>query len=157
MESNEQPTPPPSPADARASLDAVDQVQADLARRLVTRWWYYPGLGLIVALLVSSVTFPPKLQGPAIVVGMLGLSVLVSAWQRASGLGVWSHKYNALTREWVIPLVVVIVVAMGVVLLVDRPLVTAATAVVVFVATVVLGRGADRALQDRLRNGARTR
>ncbi len=44
-----------------------------------------------------------------------------------------------------------------VVLLVGQPLVTAIAAVVVFVATVVLGRRADRAVRDRLRHGVESR
>jgi hypothetical protein len=48
-------------------------------------------------------------------------------------------------------------VAFVIVLLVNQPVVTAVTAVVVFVATVVLGRRADSALRYRLPHGARAR
>jgi len=48
-------------------------------------------------------------------------------------------------------------VAFVIVLLVNQSVVTAVSAVVVFVATVVLGRRADSALRYRLRHGARAR
>jgi len=131
-------------------------MEADLADRLVTPWWYYPGLGLVEALLVSSMAFPKSLSAPAMVVGLVGLGLLVSAYKRLTGLGM-SNQYFALAREWSVALLVVILVAIVIVLLVDQPLVTAATAVVVFLATVVLGRRADNAMRYRLRHGARTR
>jgi hypothetical protein len=53
--------------------------------------------------------------------------------------------------------VVVILVAIAVALLVDRPVVIAMNVVIVFVATVVLGRRADSATRHRLRHGTRTR
>jgi hypothetical protein len=157
METNETPTPRPSSDEARDSLDAVDRVNADLADRLVSPWWYYPGLGLVEALLVSSMTFHVWwLQLLAITFAMAGLRLLVTAWEHLTGLGM-SRKYNALARGWIVALLVVLAVAMAVVLLVDEPVVTAVTAVVVFVATVILGGRAERAMQDRLRSGTRTR
>jgi hypothetical protein len=76
MESKGEPRLRPSPDQARASLEDVHRMEADLADRLVTPWWYHPG---------------------------------------------------------------------------------AATAVLVFLATVVLGRRADAVVRHRLRHGARTR
>jgi hypothetical protein len=85
MESSEEPTARPSSEDARASLAAVDRVQADLADRLVAPWWYHPGLGLVQALLVSSMAFPSLLRSLATVVGAGGLLLLVSEYKRARG------------------------------------------------------------------------
>jgi hypothetical protein len=153
MENNGEPTLHPSHEEARASLDDVRRVEADLADRLVTPWWYHPGLGLVEALFISSMTFPVWLGLPAVAVGLIGLGLLVRNWQRLTGLGAVSRQYNVLAREWVIALLVVLLVAIVVVLLVDRPVVTAVTAVVVFVATVVLGRRGDSAVRDRLRHG----
>ena len=156
MENNGEPTLRPSSEEARASLEDVRRMEADLADRLVTPWWYYPGLGLVEALIVSSLAFPASLSAPALVAGVAGLGLLVSAYRRLTGLGM-SNQYFALARAWNIALLVVILLAIGVVLLVDRPVVTAVTAVVVFVATVVLGRRADSAVRYRLRHGARAR
>jgi len=156
MENNGEPTLRPSPEEARTSLEDVRRMEADLADRLVTPWWYYPGMGLVEALIVSSLAFPASLSAPAMVAGVAGLGLLVSAYRRLTGLGV-SNQYFALARAWSIALLVVVLVAIGVVLLVDRPVVTAVTAVVVFMATVVLGRRADSAVRYRLRHGARAR
>ena len=156
MENNGEPTLYPSSEEARASLEDVHRMEAELADRLVTPWWYYHGMGLGEALLVSSMAFPDALRAPAQVVGVAGFGLLISAYKRLTGLGM-SNKYFALARGWSVALVVVILVAFVIVLLVDQPVVTAATAVVVFVATVVLGRRADTAMRYRLRHGTRTR
>jgi hypothetical protein len=156
MENNGEPTLHPSPEEARASLEDVRSMEADLADRLVTPWWFYPGLGLVEALIVSSMAFPDSLRAPALVIGLAGLGLLVRNYQRLTGLGM-SNQYFALARGWSVALVLVILVAFGVVLLVDQPVVTAATAVVVFAATVILGRRADTAVRNRLRHGTRTR
>ena len=58
MENNGEPTLHPSPEEALASLEDVHRMEADLADRLVTPWWYYPGLGLVEALIVSRVRSP---------------------------------------------------------------------------------------------------
>ena len=87
-------------------------------------------------------------------VGLVGLGLLVSAYRRLTGLGM-SNQYFALARGWSVALLVVILGAFAVVLLFDQPLVIAATAVVVFLATIVLGRAGDSAIRDRLRHGTR--
>lgn len=127
-------------------------MEADLADRLITPWWYYPGLGLVEALLVSSMAFPKSLSAPAMVIGLVGLGLLVSAYRRLTGLGM-STQYVALARRWSVALLVVILLAFAIVRLVDQPVVTAATAVVVFLTTNVLGRRGDSAIRDQLRHG----
>jgi hypothetical protein len=156
MESNGEPTLHPSPEDARSSLEDVRRMEADLADRLVTPWWYYPGLGLVEALFIASMTFPLWLQLPAVVAGVAGLGLLVRNWQRLTGLGLSNH-YFALAPGWVTALVVVYLSAIAVVLLADQPVVTAVIAAVLLAATVVLGRRADSAVRYRLRHGARGR
>lgn len=156
MENNGEPTLRPSPEQARASLEDVRRMEAELADRLVTPWWYYPGMGLVEALIVSSMAFPKSLSAPALVIGLAGLGLLVRNYQRLTGLGM-SNQYFALARGWNVALVVVVIMAIAIVLLVDQPMVVAATAGVVFVATVVLGRQADSATRYRLRHGAQTR
>jgi apolipoprotein N-acyltransferase len=130
-------------------------MEAELADRLVTPWWYYSGLGLVEALIVSSLAFPTSLSAPALVIGLAGLVLLVRNYQRLTGLGM-SNQYFALARGWSVALVGVILVAIVINLLVDQPVVIAATALVVFVATVVLGQRADTAMRFRLRHGTQT-
>jgi len=152
MENVEERDTPTSADDALASIEAVNQAQADLADRLITPWWYHPSLGLIEALLVVSMGLPTWWRLGAIVVAMAGLGALVRAYARLTGLGM-SWQYSRLARGWVIALLLIVVGALVVVLVVGQPLVTAVAAVVVFVATVVLGRRADCAVRDRLRHG----
>jgi hypothetical protein len=156
MESNGEATLRPSPDEARASLEDVRHMEAELADRMVTPWWYSTGLGLFEALMVSSMAFSDALRALVLVVGLAGLGLLVRSYQRLTGLGM-SKQYFALARGWSVALVMVILVGFGVVLLIDQPLATAASAVVVFVATVVLGRRADTAIRYRLRHGAGAR
>jgi hypothetical protein len=156
MENKGESTLRPSPEEARASLDEVRRMEADLADRMVTPWWYSIGLGLVEALMVSSLAFPKSLSAPALVIGLAGLALLVRNYQRLTGLGM-SNQYFALAGGWSVALVMVILVGFGINLLVDQPLATAATAVVVFVATVVLGRRADATMRYRLRHGVRAR
>jgi hypothetical protein len=156
MESNGEPTLRPSPDEARASLDEVRRMEAKLADRLVTPWWFYPGLGLYEALLVSSISFPKVLTWPAILIGLAFLGFLVRKYQRQTGLGM-SNQYFALAPGWIIAMLMVILMAIVINLLVDQPVIVAATAAAVFVATVVLGRRADSAMRYRLRHGVRGR
>jgi hypothetical protein len=156
MESNGEPTLHPSPEEVRASLEAVRRMEADLADRLVTPWWYYPGLGVVEVLMVSSLAFPKSLSAPALVIGLAGFGLLVRNYQRLTGLGM-SNQYFALARGWSTALLMVILAAIVIMLLVDQPVVIAATAVVVFMATVFLGRRVDTAVRHRLRHGTRTR
>ena len=156
MENNGESTLHPSPEEARASLENVRRMEADLADRLVTPWWYYPGLGLVEALFITSMTFPAWLGLPAVALGLAGLGLLVRTWQRLTGLGL-SLQYSALAPGWIIALVGTYLSAIVVVLLADQAVVTAVVAIVVFAATVPLGRGADNAMRYRLRHGTRTR
>ena len=142
----------PSPEEARASIELVQRANADLADRLVTPWWYHPSLGLIEAMLVFSFALPIPLRIAVLVVAVAGIGLLVSAYQRLTGLGM-SARYAALARGWVLALVVIVLASIGVVVLVDRLPVAVALAVLVLVATIVLGRGADHAIRTRLRAG----
>ena len=127
-------------------------MEADLADRMITPWWYYPGLGLVEALMVSSIAFGTSRSAPALVIGLAGLGLLVRRYQSLTGLGM-SNQYFALAPGWIIAMLAVILAAIVVNLLVDQPVVIAATGVVVFVATVVLGGRADTAMRNRLRHG----
>lgn len=156
METHSDPVRRPSPEEARASLDEVRRTEADLADRMVTPWWYYPGLGLVEALMVTSLAFPTSLSALSLVIGLAGLGLLVRSYQRLTGLGM-SNQYFALAKGWSVALLVAILAAMVIMLLVDQPVVIAATALAVFVVTVVIGRRVDTAVRDRLRHRAQAR
>jgi hypothetical protein len=141
-----------SPEEALASIEVVDQANADLADRLVTPWWYHPILGLIEAMLVLSFAMPIPLRLAVVVVAVAGVGLLVSAYTRLTGLGM-SGRYAALARGWVLGLVAVVLGAIGVAVLVDQLVVTIAMAALVLVATIVFGRRADHTIRARLRSG----
>lgn len=96
-------------------------------------------------------------QPVTVVVAIACLLLVVRVWEHLTGLSAWSHQYNVLARKWLVAQLVALAVAIAVVLVFDEPVATAATAVVVFVAVVVLGRRADKTVQHRLRHGSRTR
>lgn len=141
-------------ADASASLALVQQANADLADRLVTPWWYHPGLGLAEAAFVASVGLPDDAWPWRIVLVLaaaIGVGALAGAWSRRTGLSAWSTQYSRLAWRWVVALVVLLVVAFLVVVAARQAAVTAAMAVLAFAGTVVLGLSTDRALRRRLR------
>ena len=146
----------PSPEEALASIEVVDQANADLADRLVTPWWYHPSVGLIEAMIIVSFTLPTPWQLVALAVAVACLGAVVRAYQRLTGLGM-SMRYAALARGWVLGLVAVVLAAIGVVVLVDQVAVTIALAVLVLLATIVIGRRADSAIRTRLRSGRANR
>ena len=156
METHDEPTQRPSPDEARASLDEVRRIEVDLADRMITPWWYYAGLGLVEALMVSSIALPRSLSATTLVIGLACLGILVRKYQALTGLGM-STQYFALARGWSIALLAIVLAAIVLMLLVDQPVVIASTALAVFVATVVLGRRADTAVRNRLRHGTRNR
>lgn len=156
MENDHPRTPVPSPQDAAASLDLVDQARADLADRLVTPRWYHPILGLVEAAFVVSLDLPSPWRFVLLVLGLAGLGALVRAYSRVTGLGA-GGDYVKWAVGWVVGLVALVLAAMAAVLLTDQLWVTIAAAVGVFVATIVLGRRADATVRARLRAGVRAR
>ena len=58
MENVEERDTPTTTDEALASIEAVNQAQADLPDRLITPWWYHVDLGLVESLLVVSIGLP---------------------------------------------------------------------------------------------------
>lgn len=142
------------PDEARSALHMVSETRADLADRLITPWWYHPGLGLIVATLVVTLAAPSPGKGFVVVAAVLGLLALVTAYSRVTGLG-FSAEYYRLAFAELVALLAVILAAMMLVLVVAQPLVVLAAAAVAFLATVLLGRRADATIRRKLREGPR--
>jgi hypothetical protein len=140
----------PSTTDARKSLDLVADTRADLADRLVTPWWYHPGLGLVVAALVVGLAIPNPVKGVLVVAAILGLVLLVVRYSHVTGLG-FSDEYMKLAFGPLVLLLAVVLGAMFVVLAFPHPLAVGIAAAVVFVATIVFGRRADEAMRIKLR------
>ncbi len=143
------------PADASASLALVEGANADLAARLVTPWWYHPGLGLAEAALVISVGLPNDawpIRLGLVLVASIAVGALAGAWSRRTGLSAWSTQYSRLAWQEVLALFLILMAAFAVVLVVQQAVVTAAMAVLAFAGTVVLGHSIDRALRRRLRS-----
>ena len=154
---NDSGRPSVTPEDASASLDLVDQARADLADRLVTPWWYHPILGLIEAAFVVSFALPTPWRLVLVVGAIAALGGLVRAYSALTGLAVFGGSYWSMARGWIIALLAVVVVALALSLLGDSLAVSLAAAALAFVATVVCGRRADKAIRARLRAGGSAR
>ena len=141
--------------EAEAKAEAL--VRADIARRRATAWWYHAGLGLVWALMVFSMTLPLLgWQVTTVVVAMACLGFLVSAWEGATGVEIF-RKYRAMTRKRVLTLLGILAVPMVGVLVVGKPVVTAVTAVVIFVATPVISWRTDHGGRYLRRHSRRNR
>lgn len=156
MENDHPRTAAPTPEDAAAALDLVDQARVDLADRLVTPRWYHPILGLLQSAFVVSLDLPSPWRFILLILGLAGLGALFRAYTRVTGLGT-GGDYVKLAGGWVVGLIALVLAAMAAVLFTDQLWVTVAAAVGVFVATIVFGRQADATVRARLRAGVRAR
>ena len=145
MESNSQ-------SDVRASLDSVAVARTAAADRLITPWWYYPVLGLLVA----QHAFVQGLDDqnwtlPSAVLLLGGAYALVIAYRRLTGLSV-AGPQGARSRAL---FVLMSLVAAGCILasaVAEREWVALLAAAVVFVATSVLGHSYDDSRRHELRD-----
>lgn len=140
----------PSGDEARQALRLVSETRADLAERLITPWWYHPGLGVIVAALVVALAAPGPGKNFVIVAAMLGLVGLVTAYSRMTGLGFGDEYYKLAVVE-LVALLSVVLAAMIIVLIFPQPVVVVSAAAVALVATIGLGRRADATMRRKLR------
>ena len=161
MESNSGPRPDYDPRDALADVAASRDSVAD---RLTTPWWYHPALGAILAaiVLVAALDLNTIVRLVVSLACAVGLGLLVTAYQRATGLWVDIRNLGPVSVRWWLAYVVLIVVVVGTALVpsfTDVSLsvrVAVMLTVVVFLGTVVLGRKMDEAMRAEIRSGAAT-
>jgi len=136
--------------DASPSLHEVARARAILADRLVTPWWYHPVLGLLVAqhALVQGLD-NRNWTLPSALLLLAGCVALVVACRRVTGLSVTTPTGPRSRRLLALRVLVALACIWAAALASDLR-VAAAAAVLVFVATVALGRRYDAALRDDL-------
>ncbi|MDQ3139879.1 MAG: hypothetical protein M3Q15_04055 [Pseudomonadota bacterium] len=78
--------------DPAAALRMVQETQAKAAMRATAPVWYHPALGAIIATLVASME-APRFSGGLIAVSMCGLAILVTQYQKHTG--VWPNGLTA--------------------------------------------------------------
>ncbi|MDX2358070.1 hypothetical protein [Dietzia sp. PP-33] len=149
------------PATALADVDAARHSVAD---RLITPWWYHPALGAIVAaiVLMGALDLPNLVRLPIALACAAGIGLLVSAYQRVTGLWVDARNLGPTSRKWWLVYGVIAGMAVCASLI---PLATGDAfplwlslllAVVTVVATIVLGRRVDSTMRAEIRSGAAT-
>lgn len=142
-------------SDAREILDALDTDSSRLATRIVTPWWYHVALGAIVALFVVSQTLPAPLAISLVVVGILALPVLSTAYERRYGVSV-SQPAGRGSRRLLLAAVGVLAASMALGLAITFAGLSAwwglLPAAAAFAATVALGRRYDRELRAEVSN-----
>lgn len=146
----------PSPSEARAILDGLTADGASLASRVVTPWWYHVALGLVVATIVISQSLPGSLSIGLVVVGVLALPVITTAYMRRYGVSV-SSPAGPRSRRLLFATLVVLAASMAAALVIRATDQSAwwalLPAAIAFVTTVVLGRRYDAALRLELAGG----
>jgi hypothetical protein len=145
----------PDPQQAADALGLVGETRGQLADRLVTPWWYHPALGLSLALLIASwSTHDGWLVLTAVGIYVAALVGLPRLYRRVTGVWV-NGLVQRRARRWAVALGWT--GAVGLVLGIAAswrdglwPL-GVASAVAVFVLTLVFGRRFDEELRAELR------
>src|SRR3954471_4390153 len=111
------------PAGAAAQLAALQADRQALATRVVQPWWYDVALGLVVFVLLASLSTRSAwwILG-AVVVGMAGLAALKSAYTRITGVWVTGWRPGPTRRAmavWVLVYAVVLAAAASAEFLLD--------------------------------------
>ena len=159
MESHTGPRPAYNPRDALADVAAA---RSSVADRLITPWWYHPALGVILAalVLVGALDLHNAVRVHVAVACAASIGLLVSAYQRVTGLWVDIRNLGPVSSRWWFAYLAMVVVVVGISLVpsfTDRGLpgwTTALLVVVILVGTIVLGRGMDAAMRAEIRSGA---
>jgi hypothetical protein len=102
-------------AAAAAQLAALRADRERLAERVLPPWWYDPGLGLVVFLLLASVSLVgvEPWQVVVLAAGVLLLGVLVRAYRRLTGVwvsGLRPGRTRRVVAVWFAAYAVVMVV-----------------------------------------------
>src|SRR5699024_2802740 len=167
MTSDHNPQPAPGPTGRRPAYDPPDGLAAVAGSRgagadgLVTPWWYHPILGALIAaiVLVNALHLSNLVKIVVAVASAAGMGLLLSAYQRLTGLWVDMRHLGPVSRRWWLAYAVVVAVVVAVPLLpafTDRALPLWLAAVftgTAFVATIVLGRRVDAAMREESRAG----
>lgn len=144
---------------AAGALANVQATNAASGARVITPLWYHPILGLIQAtfVLLIGLEIPDVVRLPILLVCLVGIGLLVSAYRKVSG--VWVGTLSAGPRAkkpWIVYVVVVIIFLLVAVISRESFALTwpvIAAAVGTFLATVILGPLVDRGLRADIAAG----
>lgn len=139
----------------RQALLDIEQTRAQVARGLITPWWYHPILGLLAgSFLVAMVLGDTWVMIPAILMYSLGLGILVAAYKSRTGLWVSGLRAGR-AAKWSYLLVACLLACTGIALGSHLGLGIAwptwVAAVVVLLSVILIGRRFDAALRAELR------
>lgn len=85
--------------DALRMLAEVEAANTDLAERAKAPTWYHPALGLLIGGMVAVQGLPTAGKIAAYLVFAAGLSLLMRAYKRHTGM--WVNGYRAGRTRWV--------------------------------------------------------
>ena len=85
--------------DALRMLAEVEAANADMAERAKAPVWYHPALGLLIGGIVAAQGLPAVGKIGAYLVFAAGLSLLMRAYKRHTGM--WINGYRAGRTRWV--------------------------------------------------------
>jgi hypothetical protein len=149
---------PTDPAAAAAQLAALDADRRSLADRVVQPWWYDAALGLVVFVLISSIsTRNAWVILAAVVVGMAGLAALRTVYTRLTGVwvnGLRPGPTRRAIRVWFVVYAVVLAAAAAAEFLLDVRGALVVGAAVLGVGIALISRWWTRIYVAELRSGA---
>ncbi|PRY68484.1 hypothetical protein B0I08_104186 [Glaciihabitans tibetensis] len=141
--------------DLRVSFAAIDAGRAAAADRLITPAWYHPVLGLLGGGYVVAITIGNTLTMiVAIVVFLVALPLMISAYKRQTGVWIWGFGAGKASR-WTYLLGALMLASAGAmfyfhdVVGIDWPAWLLGAVIVVLV--ILLGRQFDKAVRAQLR------
>ncbi len=154
-------TNPSAEYSAHAALQDAADARERSAARTVTPWWYHPTIGLALVLIVVGVAVAPEAQIVFWALASIALSLAASfAYRRLTGIWVGPAQTGPRSRPVWIAFAATLLAALGAAGAIrvteGPPWLTALLAVVVFLATVILGRRTDAALRADIRAGDTT-
>jgi hypothetical protein len=144
------------PADAAAQLAALRRNREELADRVVPPWWYDPALGVVVFVILSSISLRDTglWYVATLVLGLVGLAVLVAAYQRITGVwvsGLRPGRTRRVVRVWMVAYALVVAVGVAAEVHVGLRGAMVAAGAVLGVAITFLGRWWTRVYVAELR------
>jgi len=142
-----------SQADARATLEDMEQDGATLVARIVTPQWYHPALGVITGVFAGAHALPGTWPVVAIAIGIIAIPVLTTTYTRRYGVAM-SKPSGSGSRRLMLFMLAVLVAAMvsslAIKLLGLEPWWALVPALLTFITTVVVGRRYDGALRQEI-------
>ena len=143
----------PSPTEARSALSDLDSDGARLAGRVLMPWWYHPLLAVFVATFIGSPGLPSDASPAIVALTIIAVMLLLEMHTRRTGISITlptGPRSRRLQRVLIGLLPLGLAADAAIKLAGLSPLWVLLPAVVVGLATFVLGRRYDDALRSEL-------